>query len=80
MTSEKRNLEKTVVMIGMQQRDVPSCEEMLHNSCEHSYQGKVTVGLLTLYGEDINQKIVQQFPPISRENLKEALITNTYHS
>jgi len=55
ITSEKRNLEKTVVT-RMQQRDVLSWEEMLHNSCKHGYQEKLIVDLLALFREDIDVK------------------------
>ena len=56
ITSEKRNLEKTVATIRMQQRDVLSWEEMLHNSCKHDYQEKLIVDLLALFREDIDIK------------------------
>ena len=56
VTSEKRNLEKTVVTIRKQQRDVQSWEEMLHNSCKHDYQEKLIVDLLALFREDIDIK------------------------
>ena len=52
--SEKRNLEKTVVTIRMQQRDVLSWEEMLHSSCKHVYQEILIVDLLALFREDID--------------------------
>ena len=35
---------------------MPSCEEMLYNSCEHSSQQKLPVDLLALHGEDIDKK------------------------
>ena len=49
-------MEKTVAAIRMQQRDVLSWEEMLHNSCKHSYQEKLVVKLLALFREDIDIK------------------------
>ena len=55
VTSEKKNLEKTVVM-RKQRRDVLSWEEMLHNSCKHGYQEKLIVDLLALFREDIDIK------------------------
>ena len=56
VTAEKRNLEKTVLTIRIQQRDVLSWEEMLHNSCKHGYQEKLIVDLLALFREDIDIK------------------------
>lgn len=69
VTSEKKNLEKTLVT-RKQQRDVLSWEEMLHNSCKHGYQEKLIVDLLALFREDIDIKnqCKSQFSPTSREN------------